>query len=147
MTDRPNAFKSFIRSHYRSRGLHQSDLAAMLGVEQYTISRWLSGRSETPTAVLNAISAWLHLGADEHEWMLLAHDLLNAGERVSSYVELLEKDRFGNDICDQRIAKLRALLDELSAQRIATAHLRPLVYQPGERLALNTDADDESQDR
>lgn len=136
---RHSPFRSFVRTRYHEMGKHQYHLAEELGVDGTTVGRWLAGTSRMSNGDLEHLATWLELSKDERSWMMLAHDLLHAGDRVLRYVESLENDRFGNDICDQRIEKLHQLLGELHGQRAVTRHIKPIVYRPGVRLENDDD--------
>lgn len=139
MTNR-NPFRSFVRTRYHERGLHQYHMAEALGVDAATASRYLAGASRMDTGELDRLAEWLELSVDERSWMMLAHDIVHAGIRVQEYIESLEVERFGNDICDDRIGKLRGVLDEIHERRSSARNLPPIFYRP--KPLLEKDDDD-----
>ena len=150
---RNNPYGLFIRTRYRSKGLHQKALAAFLGVEEGSVSKYLNGYSRTNSLFYRRICEWLHLSSAESEWLWLVHELVHADPVVQRYVQLLEAHQWTAALCDKRLEKLGAVVDDLRMQREALDARRPVFPKgegsSGERKAVSgkgasVDDDDES---
>jgi transcriptional regulator with XRE-family HTH domain len=124
-----NAFKRLIRERYRARGLHQYDLARAFGVDDGTVSKWLSGDFRMDQQSLDKLANLLGISGEDKDWMELAHDLLHVPPRVRRYVRAMEDERAGLEVCDERMRKLSLVLDELQERRLAAPKVRPVLAE------------------
>lgn len=95
----------------------QSDLAAALGVEQSTLSRWMNGGTAIPKSQFEAICQILDVQGDERSWLWLMACITSSRDEVKEYIRRLEQQITTESQCDERLEKSVQFLNEMRERR------------------------------